>query len=302
MYIVNSSKKKYEITGYLPMRLRRYIMNINLADAYEIHLGVDKPVCIYFKDGRYFITHKGNITKNRENAVISSGEDIEKTLELITDASVYSLKEEMAKGFITVYGGHRVGISGSAVMRDNKLSHLKDISSLNIRIANEVIGVSDNIISHIACSEGVRNTLFISPPGAGKTTVLRDIARNLSDTGFRVGIVDERCEIAAMHNGKSSFDLGVSTDVMSGVKKSDGMYMMLRTMSPEIIITDEIGNKEDFIAIGEMLKSGVSVITSIHGRSIDEIKDKGNIFESFDTIIALSKRNGAGTVEEIIKR
>ena len=304
MYIVNNIEKKsqYEVLSFLPLRVRENLANIDLSDAYEIHLGVDRPICICFREGRFFISDKGNLTRDIKKCKFLRREDIEKTVELITEASVYSLKDEMVNGFITVYGGHRIGISGSAVIRDGELVFLKDISSLNIRIANEIKGVSNKIISDITDGSTIKNTLFISPPGAGKTTILRDVSRNLSNMGFGVGIVDERCEIAGMHNGRSRFDLGVNTDVLSGIKKSDGMDMMLRTMSPQAIVTDEIGNNEDFLSISQMLRAGVSVITSIHGRSIEEIRGRKINLDSFDVFIILSKVNGAGTIERIIKR
>lgn len=150
-----------------------------------------------------------------------------------------------------------------------KFLHLRSVQALNYRFAREIIGASDSVIGKITDGKRIKNTVIISPPMFGKTTLLRDIARNLSLMGKRVSIVDERCELAALENGVSAFDLGAGCDVLSGVKKSDGMLLMLRSMSPDVIITDEIGTQEDFTAVEEIKRRGVSIITSLHGGEKD---------------------------------
>lgn len=302
MYIANAEETVYQssIIEYIPKNIRRFLYNIDLSKANEIHLGVDKPLCIYFYDGYFFINRSGNLTKNIFEAVKTSHSDILKTLELVTGASIYSLTDEISNGFVTISGGHRVGLCGSGVIRDGEVSYLKDICGLNFRIANEHIGVSDKVIDIITNGDTVKNTLFVSSPGAGKTTMLRDCSRNLSNMGFRVSIVDERREIAAMRMGKSPFDLGISTDVLSGIDKKRGMMMMLRSMSPQVIITDELGGDEDIKTVNKMLSCGISVISSIHGSN--DLMGREKIYKDFDNIIILSKRNGPGTIEEVIKK
>ena len=305
MYIANSAAVTASsgILSYLPQNLRRYMYNINLSEAYEIHMGADMPLIIYFTDGRYCINRRGRLTQNPLEAVTVTREDISKTLELITGASVYSVKNEICNGFVTVSGGHRIGITGSAVIRNGKISFIKDVSALNFRLAGEAIGAADKVIDSITDGRTVKNTLFISPPGAGKTTILRDTARQLSMKGFRVSIVDERHEIAAMHGGVSAFDLGMSCDVLTGINKVEGMMMMLRSMSPEVIITDELGAAEDFQAVNKMISCGVSVIASVHGRDLEQAKLRcGELLKHFEVIVTMSKRDGAGTIEEVTVR
>ncbi len=291
------------ILSYLPRRLRRYLYSVSLSGAYEIHLGAGLPLAVYYPDGRYFVTQRGILTKLPAEGVTVTRGDIENALELITDASVYSVKNELCGGFVTIRGGHRVGIAGSAVIRGGKVSFVKDIASLNYRIASEKIGAADKIIEKITDGENIKNVLFVSPPGAGKTTILRDTARQLSNIGFRVSVIDERREIAAMYGGQSPFDLGPSCDVLSGVNKSDGMLMLLRSMSPEIIITDELGADEDFKAVEKLLSCGVAVIASVHGKNASQARRRcGALSDFFDVIITMSKRLGAGTIEDVTMR
>ena len=302
MYIANSAAVTATcgILAYLPPNIRRYMYNVNLSEAYEIHMGTDMPLCIYFADGRYCVNRRGMLTKNPSEAVTVTREDISKTLELITGASVYSVKNEICNGFVTVSGGHRIGITGSAVIRNGRISFIKDVSALNFRLAGESIGAADKVIDSITDGKIVRSTLFVSPPGAGKTTILRDTARQLSMKGFRVSIVDERHEIAAMNGGRSAFDLGLSYDVLTGINKADGMLMMLRSMSPEVIITDELGTAEDFEAVDKMLSCGVSVIASVHGRDLEQAKLRcGELMKYFEVIVTMSKRPVAGTIGEV---
>lgn len=291
------------ILDYIPSKIRRRLFNINLDEAREIRISPGKPVSIYFNDGCYYINARENLSRIPNNAVRAAKSDIEEAMELASKSSVYSVRDEIRNGFITISGGHRIGITGTAVTEDGKIGFLKDISGLNYRLAREVIGAADKIIGKIMSDDlSVKNTLIISPPGAGKTTMLRDIARQLSYHGIRVSIVDERREIAAMCEGRSSFDLGFSTDILEGASKADGMLMMLRSMSPDVIITDEIGRTEDIAAIEKIINSGVKIITTVHGKNRNQLlhrRDLREVCRYFDIMLTLSKRHGAGTVEEV---
>ena len=253
---------------------------------------------VVISEGREISLHDGKLV---------TPDLIDETLNRLLDYSYYAYEEELSKGYITIEGGHRVGICGTVTMKDGKVHLIKDVSSLNIRRSRQIIGVSGKIINSV-CDEKrriIRNTLIISPPKCGKTTILRDLARNLSGRGYRVGICDERSEIAGCYNGKSSFDLESRTDILDGCPKSEGILMLIRSMSPDVIITDEIGRKEDVGAIDSALCAGVKTITTIHGSSYEDVENSavGELIKRhvFETLIFLSAEPSMGTVKRIMK-
>lgn len=235
----------------------------------EIRIRCERPIILKLRSCEIVIEYKVNET------------EIMQTLERLCNNSIYAYKNQICEGFLTVKGGHRVGITGTGVVENGKIINLKYITSLNFRIAREVLGCSLKILDRIVDFKNnfVNNTLIVSPPGKGKTTMLRDVIRNISnglpDLGFRgktCGVVDERGEIAAMYHGIPQNDIGLRTDVIENVSKAKGMKMLIRSMAPEVIACDEIGSKEDVEAIKEALVSGVKGIFTMHGRSLEEIK------------------------------
>ena len=251
----------------------------------EIRIRVNKPLMTEDNMGSRILNH--TVTRK----------DIEDTLELMSESSIYAFIEEIKKGFITVRGGNRVGVCGRVVQTANEITNIKDISGINVRVAKEVLGAADGIIDKI---RGY-NTLIISPPQCGKTTLLRDIARQLGDK-YKIGIVDERGEIAACYRGEAQHNVGQKTDVLDLCPKDLGMVMLLRSMSPDIIITDEIGTASDLEAITQVINSGVKIITSVHGFNLKDVKKRIDLNENqFERIVILSRRNGAGTVEGVIE-
>lgn len=277
----------------------------------EIRLKALKPLMIYTQKGGFFVSDTGEIEELLKRPYIVTKNDISSCFELICQSSVYSVAEEIKNGFITIEGGHRVGICGKAVILDEKIKAIKDIASINIRVSKEIIGASDKVMQYIFENDKINNTLIISPPKCGKTTLLRDIARQLSNgnekynlKGFKVCIIDERSEIASCYNGIPQNDVGIRTDVLDGCPKHIGMQIVLRSMSPDVIITDEIGTCEDALAINKILNCGVNIITSIHGYSIQDIEKRADIGKlilnkAFNKIIVLGNKNGTGTIEEI---
>ena len=233
-----------------------------------------------------------------------TAEELTKILNSLIKYSYYAYEEDLAKGFVTIEGGHRVGICGKAVIRKGQMSLIKEISSMNIRFCKEKIGCSKALASHLIDQGGkVVNTLLISPPGCGKTTMLRDIARFFSYNGIKTAVCDERSEIAGMYNSVPSFDLGPRTDILDGAPKAQGIELLIRSMSPQVIITDELGKKEDIEAIRQCMTTGVNVVTSIHGASREEVLHsaagpliKDNFFKN---LIYLSRENGPGTIAEV---
>ncbi len=304
MYIaINEAPAKgRELLSILPAAVRRYTCNVNPDEATEMRLIVGKPFTIRYPDGDYYLTPKSVLSRCSAGAVVISQSMMDEMLEKITRSSLYSVKEEIRNGYITIEGGHRVGIAGTAVTDNGNVEFIKNISAMNIRIAAEIKDASNEVIGSVVRDGQPLSTLVVSPPCAGKTTLLRDIARKLSYMGFAVAIADERCELAAMYRGKSPFDLGITTSVMDNCPKDRAMLMLLRSMSPDVIVTDEIGTLSDVEAIQNIMNSGVAVIASIHGRDTAQLEKRKHIKEllpMFDTVITLSKRSGAGTVEDV---
>ena len=226
-------------------------------------------------------------------------DEIQDTLSRMCEYSPYAYSDEIRRGFITIEGGFRVGIAGTAVECKDGISTIKYINSLNIRISRELTACADKVMKYV-----YGNTLIISPPGCGKTTILRDIIRQISNQGINISVVDERCEISGMYLGNIQFDLGICTDVLCCYSKSIGMNMMLRSMGPKIIAVDEIGSDEDILAIHNLLNSGVKIIATIHCDTIENILQKPfieNIVKEkiFDSYIILNNNKKTGDLYKI---
>jgi stage III sporulation protein AA len=234
---------------------------------------------------------------------------------MLTEHSLYSYEDQLKNGYIPLSGGHRVGLVGQTATRLGQVTHLKDISGFNIRIAREVIGCSRPLLRDILDhnQKTIHNTLIISPPQQGKTTLLRDFSRQISDGNWpkyvnwpskKVGIVDERSEIAACIRGVPSFRVGTRTDVLDRCPKAEGMMMLIRSMSPHIIIVDEMGTEEDAKAIDEASHAGIRVLCSAHGFSFRDVKERPTmkkIIESgvFQRYILIGNQYATGTVFRI---
>ena len=222
-----------EILEYFPLHIKNELSKyINSNKLEEIRVRNQRPIIL-----------KCNNVLIKTQYFVKT-EDILEIMQKITENSLYSYQKQISEGYITLKGGHRVGISGNVVMENEKVININYIYSLNFRIANEIIGVSNEVFKTIYNDGNILNSLILSPPGAGKTTLLRDLIRNLSEYKT-VGVVDERGEIAAMYKNSPQNDLGVQVDILNNIPKSIGMKMLIRSMAPEVICADEIGTKED---------------------------------------------------------
>ncbi len=275
----------------------------------EILIMAGKPLIVFQNGEGFFVNGKGELSNQSENCIRISDKHVKEAFRLICDSSVYASEEDIQKGFVTIEGGHRVGICGSGVTVNGRVSAMKDITALNIRIARQAQGCAKAVMPHIEHEGRIRNTLIISPPGCGKTTLLRDIARIIgSGLGAcgpkKTGIVDERGELGAVSCGMVQNDVGLCSMVMDKIPKPEGMMMLLRSMGPEVIITDEIGTMDDVVAIKSLLCSGVSVIATAHAATKEQAFSRAEISEltggdGFERIVVLSRREGPGTVEEV---
>lgn len=264
-----------DILRYFPKDMYKYMEtaitnNLNITKTIEeIRIRVGKPIILKFRNTDIVLKY-----------IVTSKEVLE-ILEKVCENSIYAYKNQICQGFLTIKGGHRIGITGTVVVEDGKIINVKYVSSLNFRIAREVINCSSNIIKQIidVQNQTIYNTLIISPPGKGKTTMLRDIVRQISNgineykfKGKTVGLVDERGEIAATYKGITQNDVGIRTDVIGNVDKKSGIEILIRSMAPEVIACDEIGIKEDIYAIRKCLISGVKGVFTMHAKNIDDVK------------------------------
>lgn len=245
----------------------------------EIRLRAEAPLLIQYGNQEYYIDREGRVGKEDGNAYLVTREDIKETVEYISNYSLYAYEEEIRQGFITVQGGHRVGMAGKVIMDQEGIRSMKYISFINVRLSHQIKGCADPLLPFVTEGGEVRHTLIISPPRCGKTTLLRDLIRQLSDgsrerRGVTIGVVDERSEIGACYMGIPQNDLGIRTDVLDCCPKAKGMMMLIRTMAPEVIAVDEIGGRQDMEAIDYVRSCGCKLIATVHGSSIDEIRSK----------------------------
>ena len=279
-----------------PIHLREAMKYVEkMSDLEEIRVRIGQPVFIYIGQNELVLVQNGGRALNdvfrdsREQNVYDKAyhiteQDLLEMQNYISNYSLYAWQEELRNGFLTIQGGHRIGLAGGTTNQDGHISGISYLTFFNIRVAHERIGCAEKILPYIRCGEksivwSICNTLIISPPGAGKTTLLRDCIRSLSygigtGRGIKIGLVDERSEIAASYHGIPQNDIGPRTDVLDGCNKPEGIQMLLRTMSPEIIAVDELGTDDDFKAVEQAAYSGCKVIGTVHAGSIKELQEK----------------------------
>lgn len=274
-----------ELWNIFPIHLREFIKESfgQPQPPEEIRMRIGQPISLYTGSRELFWdNHRGELIKSPDGAYRATEQDLQELVAYMSNYSLYAFEEEVRAGFLTIQGGHRIGIAGKAVCERGSIRTIRQISFVNIRVAGERKGCADQVLEYCRNGKKVYNTLIISPPGAGKTTLLRDCLRQLSDgckeyPGLKVGVVDERSEIAACYLGRPQKDLGLRTDVLDCCPKAEGMLLLLRSMSPQIIGVDELGGQADYEAVEYALHSGCRIFGTIHGESMEEMQQKPHL-------------------------
>lgn len=304
---------KASLLNFMPLNIRNILSNLPpelSIELEEIRMRLNKPLMVVAGSCDYMLNDKGGICADPDGAYKVNKVDIDKTLQFMSEYSLYAIEEELRNGYITLAGGYRVGVVGKVVMAGSIVKTIKYVSGLNIRVSRELFGVSNKIMRFIVDGDSrPLHTLVVSPPRCGKTTLLRDLARQFSNGSSarspkKVVVVDERSEIAGSYMGIAQNDVGIRTDVLDACPKAAGIMMAIRAMSPDVIITDEVGRQEDVYAIEEALNAGVVVIASAHGRDMDDISNRPILKQLvdkkiFQRYVILGRSLGTGTVEAV---
>ena len=306
--------KAEQITCLFAKNIRRLLEEtpIDYDKLYEIRLRVGRRLFLISSRGEFFLKRSGNFSREPGEDYLVTQEDLRETLEYVSGYSLYAYEEELRQGYLTVQGGHRVGVTGKVVLDGYKIRGMKNISCINLRLAHQIRGCAKSLMPYIETKDQIYHTLIISPPRCGKTTMLRDIIRHISNgwngvPGRNVGVVDERSELAGCYEGIPQNDLGIRTDILDGCPKAEGMMMLIRSMSPAVIAVDELGNYEDIHAIESVIHCGCKLIATVHGESLEELKRKP-LFEKllqdqvFERYILLERKNRAGVVKAVLDR
>lgn len=304
--------KKEEIFKILSGKLRKILdaSNINYELLQELRLRMNAPFIIVYGGKEFFVSEQGELEGDARQGYMIATTDLKETLEYISSFSLYAYEDEIRQGFITVQGGHRIGLAGKVILEQGKVKNIKYISFINIRMSHEVIGCGESILPYLYERKQICHTLVISPPMCGKTTLIRDMIRLISDgngvyPGITVGVVDERSEIAACYRGVPQNDVGIRTDVLDCCPKAEGMLMLIRSMSPVLIAVDEIGKREDIDALAYVINCGCRILATVHGSSVEDVRNKPVLRKMieekmFRRYVVLEGMEGPGKVKNIL--
>jgi len=280
------------------------VAGIEESNLRELRLRAGRGLLAETTEGECFLGRNGKMVASEEEAYRVSEENLKAAMELLTGYSVYAFEEELRQGYFTVEGGHRIGVAGRVVAEAGQVLRMKYISFLNLRIAHECKGCGRELFPRLYREGRLYHTLLFAPAGCGKTTLLRDLIRLLSEAGMTVGVADERSELAACRYGVPQHDLGPRTDVMDGCAKAVAMQMLLRSMTPKVLVADEIGLAEDVLAVRSAVGSGCKVLATAHGGSLSELQRNPMLRElweerRFERYVALERQGRSFGVKAI---
>lgn len=256
------------LAGCMPRSLAKTLYTLPEYSVREIRVRAGGQACMLTSEGEWPCMQ--NLTQSQ----------VAQMAEALCEHALYARAEEQRQGYVTLRGGHRMGLCGRVITQGQSVRALREISSLCIRVAGQWMGAADELVPYLTDENGrVHSALIIGLPGMGKTTLLRDACRTLSCQGKHVCVVDERSEIAAMCTGVPQLDVGPNTDVLDGCCKETGMRWMLRAMSPGVLVTDELGGSMDAQAVMDAVRCGVSVLASLHGRDLESALSRGGLYQ-----------------------
>lgn len=303
--------RKEDVMKIFPQSIRNLFgqSELNLDELQEIRLRINAPLLIVYQNQEFYVSKDGRLSGLEENAFMITKNEIRETMEYVSNYSMYAYEEEIRQGFLTIQGGHRVGLAGKIIMEQDSIKSMKYISFINVRLSHQIKGCANPVMPYLREQDGIYHTLIISPPRRGKTTLLRDVIRQISDgdyehRGMTVGVVDERSEIGACYMGIPQNELGIRTDILDCCPKVQGMLMLIRTMSPEVIAVDEIGSREDMEAMLHVMNCGCKLIATVHGSSIEDVRSKPffrKLFQEriFERYIVMNSQEQIGKITEI---
>lgn len=292
IYIVRGETMKDELLRIFPLHRRKQLEELDWREAQleEIRIRILQPVEFCYGKKSTFV------------GTVFTEADLDEMITYMSRYSLYAFEEELKQGFLTLKGGFRIGVAGAVQTENGKLVRFTKIRYLNIRIARECIGCAKGVLPYIRKGYGIYNTLFISMPGMGKTTYLRDCIYALSQgtkeiPGLKISVMDERSEIAGCYLGVPQNHVGQRTDVFDACPKAEGILTAIRSMSPQVIAVDELGMEKDFQAVEQALTTGCRIIGTIHGNGMEDIKKnpffKNNLEQQcFQRFVVITKKEG----------